>query len=143
MNEPADDYQLLALDVGRRRIGVARAHSQVRLVEPLAILPADGGEFAALAEIFATWSPALLIIGLPFNSRGEEGEQAAWIRDWVGEMVAKTEFAGRIAYQDETLSTKAAVEAGGKGFVDDLAASIILEDYLERETKTDRKGVAE
>ena len=129
---PRGDYEILALDVGERRIGVARAQSRARLVEPLEVMAAGRGvEFERLAQLLSYWQPALIVVGLPLDKDGSVGQQAVIIRNWVQKMLAKTGFKGRIVYQDETLSThQARQEAVVKGPVDDLAAGILLEDYL-------------
>ncbi|MYB40223.1 Holliday junction resolvase RuvX [Candidatus Saccharibacteria bacterium] len=125
------DCQLLALDVGAKRIGVARASAGARLVEPLQIIAADGSEFDRLVELFAAYEPAALIVGLPFDAAGEEGRQAAAVKQWVKIMVETTGFDGAVIYQDETLSSRAAKDLAVSGPVDDLAAAVILEDYLD------------
>ena len=129
---PLGDYEILALDVGERRIGVARAQSRARLVEPLEVMAAGKGvEFQRLAQLLSYWQPALIVVGLPLDKDGSVGQQAVIIRKWVKKMLAQTGFEGRIVYQDETLSThQARQEAVVEGSVDDLAAGILLEDYL-------------
>ena len=129
---PLGDYEILALDVGERRIGVARAQSRARLVEPLEVMAAGKGvEFQRLAQLLSYWQPALIVVGLPLDKDGSVGQQAVIIRKWVKKMLAQTGFEGRIVYQDETLSThQARQEAVAEGPVDDLAAGILLEDYL-------------
>ena len=129
---PLGDYEILALDVGERRIGVARAQSRARLVEPLEVMAAGKGvEFERLAQLLSYWQPALIVVGLPLDKDGSVGQQAVIIRKWVKKMLAQTGFEGRIVYQDETLSThQARQEAVVEGPVDDLAAGILLEDYL-------------
>ena len=122
------------MDVGQKRIGVARAQNQVRLVEPLMIISVgDGEEFAKLSELFDSWRPAVLVVGLPINELGEQSKQANLIREWVIIMVIKTGFAGRLVYQDETLSSHAArADSPETRFIDDLAAALILEDCIDQ-----------
>lgn len=127
----AADCQILALDVGSKRIGVARASQQVRLVEELAVLPVDDHELERLEELFERWRPAVLVVGLPLDKTGTEGRQATAVKQWVKIMLKRTAFTGRLVWQDETLSSHAAKErTGGIGPVDDVAAAVILEDYL-------------
>ena len=132
INKQGLSYQILALDIGQKRIGVARAQSVARLVEPLVIINTeDGKEFLSLKELLIEWQPEILVIGLPFNKSGNRGKQAKSIEEWVAIMLKKTGFEGCIIYQDETLSSQAAQISSGKSrFIDDLAACVILEDYL-------------
>ena len=129
---PSGNYEILALDVGERRIGVARAQSQARLVEPLEVVAAGKGiEFERLSQLFSYWQPALIVVGLPLNKEGSVGQQATIIRNWVKKMQTRIGFEGSIVYQDETLSShQARQETSVEGPVDDLAAGILLEDYL-------------
>ena len=125
-------HQILAFDVGQKRLGIARAHSQARIAEPLQILFLDGqNEFRVLKELFEQFSPELLVVGVPLNSHGQPGSQAKIIKRWVKKMVAVTQFKGRIIYWDETLTTQASQSLQPQTkFVDDIAASLILDDYL-------------
>ena len=137
----AASYEILALDVGERRIGVARAQSRARLVEPLEIIAAGKGvEFARLEALLARWRPAIVVIGLPISEAGSESRQAMAIRAWTKGMAARTSFAGQIVYQDETLSSREARRRSGRpGAVDDLAAGILLEDYLNCQESDENK----
>ena len=83
--------------------------------------------------MFASYEPAALIIGLPFDAEGEEGRQAGTVKQWVKIMIEATGFTGAVIYQDETLSSRAAKDLVVSGPVDDLAAAVILEDYLDRQ----------
>ena len=127
---PEGDHQILAFDVGQRRIGVARAQSRARLVEPLEIVEAGGGEFVRIKELLEAWRPKVIVIGLPLDKRGLAGHQAGIIRAWTEKMVARTGFGGQVVYWDETLSSRAAGRRAGSAPIDDLAAGILLEDYL-------------
>ena len=122
----------MALDVGEKRIGVARAQAQVGLVEPLAILKVDGQtEFETLKRLFAEFQPAKLIVGLPVGKDGQIGPQAQRVKTWVELLIKRISFEAEVVYQDETLTSLAARDREpGRQFIDDLAAAVILEDYL-------------
>lgn len=128
-------HQILALDVGQKRIGVARAQSQTRLAEALEVVEAgEEREFADLQRLIDAWQPAVLVVGLPLGNRGQETAQTLWTKAWVELFLSRVDFKGRLVYQDEFLSTRAARERRplkDRGAVDDLAACIILDDYLE------------
>lgn len=132
MNDLGDNYQVIALDVGEKRIGVARAQIQVGLVEPLAILKVDGQtEFETLKQLFAEFQPAKLIVGLPVGKDGQIGPQAQRVKVWVELLIKRTALEAEIIYQDETLTSLAARDREpARQFIDDLAAAVILEDYL-------------
>lgn len=123
--EATAGYQLIGLDVGQKFLGVARAQSQARLPEPVAIWPVDGREFDRLQALVDELQPQVLVIGRP--SRVADPD---WFSRWCRQLGRCLEFAGRTVYQDETLTTLAAGPRPGER-VDDRAAGIILADYLE------------
>lgn len=132
----------IALDVGTVRIGIATS-------DPMGIIAsgyetfvrskdfeADLKKIAALAE---TKQADAFVIGLPLNMDGTEGEKVAEIRDFADNLARFTDR--KIVFQDERLSTvsaqKALIESGmrrekRKKVVDQVAATIILQSYLDR-----------
>ena len=118
-------YQLIALDVGQKYLGVARAQSQARLPEPIAIWLVDGHEFDRLQALVDELQPEVLVIGRPSRVANPD-----WFSQWCQHLAQQLKFDGRTVYQDETLTTLAAEPRPG-GRVDDRAAAIILADYLE------------
>ncbi|MCY4010831.1 MAG: Holliday junction resolvase RuvX [Candidatus Saccharibacteria bacterium] len=128
--------QLLALDIGSRRVGVARAHSRIGLVEPLKIIDLQKDSvWLSFEELFQAYQPISLIVGLPFNRYGQPTQQTTFIETWVEELKAQLNLQLPIIYQDETLSTHQAQTLDLKSthprYKDDLAACVILMDYLE------------
>ena len=129
-------YQILALDVGQKRIGVARAQSQARLAEALEVIEAgEEREFDDLQRLIDVWQPAVLVVGLPLGHQGQATAQTLWTKAWTELFLSRVDFKGRLVYQDEFLSTRAAREQKplrkDRKAVDDLAACVILDDYLE------------
>ena len=61
-NQP---YEILSLDVGSVRIGVARASSLVRLPEPLLTLSNDAGTVERIKQLVIEHDAKELIVGLP------------------------------------------------------------------------------
>ena len=118
-------YQLIGLDVGQKFLGVARAQSQARLPEPLAVWPVDGSEFGRLQALVDQLQPRVLVIGRPSRVANPD-----WFNRWCDQLKQRLDFSGQTVYQDETLTTLAAGPRPGER-VDDRAAGIILADYLE------------
>ena len=128
--------QILALDVGQRRIGVARTYADLKLAQPLQIVQAgDGREYRVLQALIDDYQPTLIVIGLPLNLRGQETAQTQFVRTWVQHFKDRVTFQGRLVWQDETLSSQAAAARQPRSKVgqplDDQAACVILEDYLQ------------
>ena len=106
--------RLLAIDVGERRIGLAIADTQTGSVRPLATIrradPARDGR--TLARFLAEQAIDELVVGLPLNSDGSEGRQAALTRDWAAGIA--TALARPIAWRDERLTSVDAEARAGR-----------------------------
>lgn len=95
-------------------------------------------DLALVGELCTTEGAGLVVIGLPLNMDGTEGNQAAAARAFGERLAAAIGVA--VAYEDERLSTWQAVEdltadgrrAGrGSGELDSAAARVILQQYLD------------
>lgn len=127
----------LALDIGDRRIGLARGSSVARLAEGLPTLAADGNELATLKKLVHEHEIDLLVIGLPRNQSGELTKQSKKIMS-MAEHLAK-ELGLPLVFQDESLTSVEAEkllhqrsERYDRGAVDQLAAELILQDFLDQ-----------
>jgi putative pre-16S rRNA nuclease len=134
--------RVLALDLGKKRIGLA-------LSDPLGIT-AQGlptlqrttirEDLAALAAIASKHEVGLILLGHPLNMSGSEGRQAIYTRDFADRITERIGLPVR--FWDERLTS---VEAGrilrDSGIsiqkraraVDQMAAVILLESFLDRE----------
>lgn len=126
--------QLLGLDVGEKRIGVAAADTSVRIAVPIETIEVDGHEIERIAELCERDHVASIIVGYPRNQSGEATAQTAYAEAFASLLVdiAPVEF------QDESLTSVEATrrlelskKPYEKGDVDMQAAAIILQDYLE------------
>ncbi|NTW00249.1 MAG: Holliday junction resolvase RuvX [Oscillochloris sp.] len=134
------ERRVLGLDVGERRIGVALSDALGMLASPLTTIIATHRE-RAIAEIIRLVREHTVIevvVGLPLTLRGEIGPQAELIGTFARELEAALGFS--VALFDERLTTAAAEqmlrELGvkpekRKQQIDQVAASIILQDYLD------------
>jgi len=125
----------VALDVGEKRIGVAVADSAVRIAIPYVTIPVDGNEIKEIYTILEKEGADTLVIGYPRNQAGEATQQTASVEAFVSQL---EDAAATIVYQDESLTSVMAeqrLESYKKpyerGEIDSMAASIILQDYLE------------
>ena len=141
---------VLGIDLGERRIGVAMAEHPGPRARPLATVargatPAD--DLAALRRLISS-DEVELVVGLPLHASGVEGEMARATRAWAGEI---ERIAGwPVAFRDERLSSHLAEQrlgpmsrgrSGGpptstqrrayRERVDREAAAIILQDELD------------
>lgn len=124
----------LGLDIGAKRIGVARLNSVARLPEPLVTLSNDDSFLSELARIINSESIDLIVVGLPRNMDGQETAQTKTTKDFV-DNVLKPAVSVSIIYQDETLSSVEAQNFPEKAIkdrgLDAIAASEILRYFNE------------
>lgn len=121
---------ILALDIGQKRIGVARANAIARIPVALATLPNDGSLDKRLEDIIREYEIDLIVVGLPRGLGGDETEQSRITRDFVSEKLSDY----KVVWQDETLTTVSAEAQAPSGFgIDADAACIILSDYLQEQ----------
>ena len=131
--------RLLALDHGKRRIGVAVADSETGMAFARRAIQRRNldHDLALVRELCTSEGVERVVIGLPLNMDGTEGPQAAQVRAFG----ALLEAVGlEVAYEDERLSSWEAAErlaaAGrraerGSGELDSTAARVILQQYLD------------
>ena len=129
-------YELLALDVGSVRIGVARASSLVRLPEPLMTLQNGPQTVEQIKQLVIEHDARTLVVGLPRGLEGQETLQTAAVREFVA--LLSQQLSVPLVLQDEAVTSRKAEEelqARGKpyakGDIDALAATYILDDYLK------------
>lgn len=132
--------KLIALDVGSKRIGVAKADSAVRIAIPYSAVEVDGNEFKKIASLARAWDINSFVIGLPRNSQGEETEQSRYVRKFAQRLKREIDGA-KVCFQDESLTSveaekrlKNRKKGYKKGDIDSEAAAIILQDFLEQKT---------
>lgn len=132
----ASKQVLLGLDVGERRIGVALGDDIGRLAAPLTTITVDGTELVQLQRLMLEHDVTGLVVGLPRNMSGEETGQTELVKEFVTRRLDGFELPVR--YQDESLTSVGAEQElqrrgkpYNKGDIDALAATTILQDYME------------
>ena len=131
-----DDFKVyLSLDVGDKRIGAAMTNSIARLPQPLTTLNVDENIMNQISDLIKANQISELIIGLPRGLNGQETEQTKKIRKFNDEIssilnipIFLIDEAGTSVQAKEELESRK--KAYSKSDVDSLAASYILEDYL-------------
>ena len=130
--------KLIGLDVGTKRIGVAKADSSTKIAVPDGFVNVNGQEFAEIARIARMYNTSTFVVGLPRNNSGEETKQSAYARNFARQLAMSIPNT-RIYFEDESLTSveaerrlKERKKNFQKGEIDAEAASIILQDFLER-----------
>lgn len=125
---------ILALDVGEKRVGLALGDSDVKIAVPFGHLERSDEIIQHLTEMMLQHEIDTVVIGYPRNQSGESTQQTTLVEDFARQ-VSEIEIDAELVFQDESLTSVEAERRLGrvknKGDIDAEAASIILQDYLE------------
>lgn len=131
---------LMALDVGERRIGLAIANSSNRLSRPLKTIVNNDGATTEISRIISSEPISILVVGLPRNLNGEDTAQTNFVRSFADELGSKIEIP--VFFEDEALSSVRAKESlkqrkkpYDKAEIDSQAACYILDDFMANQKK--------
>lgn len=132
--------KIMAVDLGKARTGLAVCDPGELLASPLTVLPSYNqekllDEITALAEAHRI---ELLVVGLPLNMDGSQGESAQnalafadRLREKTGLPVEMKDERGTTVSAHNYLNTTDTRGKKRKAVVDAVAATIILQDYLD------------
>ncbi len=130
----------LAVDYGRKRIGLAISDPLGMIASPVGFISRREGKRAPITKILARAEElgALgFVFGLPLDGEGHETDWTAEVRAVGAEIAKRTALPVR--FYDERFTTAAALRTirelgestrGRKGDVDALAATILLQQAL-------------
>src|SRR6267378_2813904 len=131
--------RILGIDFGRVRIGAAISDELHLLAHPLETIPANEQAASRVAEIVREKKVDHVVAGLPRQMNGELGAAAIEVLQFVERLRAILPCS--VVTWDERLTTVAAHRAlrdagkktrQTKGYVDQVAAQMILQGYLDR-----------
>lgn len=138
---------LLGLDFGTRRWGISVCNSEQTLAVPVETWNASTPErnLKHLKELIDDYRIVGIVIGLPVQMSGDEGDQAQLVKTF-GKWVA-TQTKKPVAYWDERHSSNEAEvllwqqgisPTQAKEKLDRLAAQIILQSFLDAPDRSQR-----
>jgi len=135
--------RILGIDYGERRLGFAVSDEMGIIAMPLCVVTVEHPRHA-LAEVqrlVQEKQAGQVVIGMPLNMNGTRGPASEAVARFVTRL--STAISIPVATWDERLSSKAAerilIDADvrrkkRKGVIDQLAAQIILQSYLDAKT---------
>ena len=140
---------ILGLDIGNARTGVAISDELGIAAHPLCTIQRKSRKavLAELQELVAAHKVERIVVGLPLQLDGEEGVQARKVKQFAERLEQQVNLP--IVFWDESFTT---VEASQilretkkrrrkrKQVIDQVAAVLILEGYLEELRNSRRKG---
>jgi len=131
---------ILGIDFGRARIGLAISDELRLLAHPLETISTNKDSVKRIAEIVRDRKVDKVVVGIPRHMSGEIGKAANEALEFAAKL--REQLPCPVESWDERLTTIAAnralSEAGKKTrqtreFIDQVAAQMILQGYLDRE----------
>lgn len=137
----------LGLDVGGKRIGVAGCDGLGLIATGLTTIWRSSfqDDIAQLTQIITDRQVEILVLGLPYKMDGSIGSQAKQVQKFARRVAAVIDLP--IEYVDERLTSYAAEQmmiasnisiSQNKGTVDRIAAAVILQQWLDARSITDK-----
>ena len=129
----------MAVDLGAARTGVAVSDELGMLAQPWKTVPGGAASLDAVVAAAGELKPGRILVGLPRNMDGTYGPAAEAARAFAENLRARVDCP--VDLWDERLTTVAAQrslrESGRKardqrGVVDQVAAQILLQSWLDR-----------
>lgn len=143
--------RILAIDYGRKRIGLALSDELGLTARPLATFVRTNrrNDLRRLRDICRKHGVTRIVVGLPLHITGEPGPMAEEAARFAARV--QKELGVRVELADERLTTWEAEQISGAGGplgpagasrrkrrpLDELAAAILLRDYLARPRQHD------
>ena len=133
--------RVLAIDLGKKRTGLAISDPTGLIARPLEVVPcgdAPAAVLGAVEPVVSEYEVDRLVVGLPRRMDGGEGDEAAAARAVAAHLEAA--LARPVELWDERLTTVEAtqrmIDAGSskrrrRTDVDMVAAAVILQSYLD------------
>ncbi|MCI8389172.1 MAG: Holliday junction resolvase RuvX [Roseburia sp.] len=135
--------RVLGLDFGSKTVGVAVSDELMLTAQGLEIIRRESPNklrrtLARIAELADEYQADRIVLGYPKNMNGTEGERCEKTKEFAALLEKRTKRS--VLLWDERLTTVSAdrimMEAGvrrenRKQYVDEIAASLILQGYLD------------
>jgi len=130
---------VLGFDFGAKRLGVAVGETATRIANPLGAIEGEANDarFAAIDRYVDEWKPVAFVVGQPRHADGSPHEVARLAGKFARRLVGR--YKRDVLLVDETLTSAIAeselratrTRPGRKSDVDALAATIILQSFLD------------
>ena len=135
--------RILGLDYGDRRIGLALSDPLKMIASPFKFIINTGDDelLDSLKILIVEEDIEAIIVGLPIGLKGQETKQTTKVRAFA-ELLSSLTIP--ISFEDERFSSVSAeksmiqqkIKTGhNKGMIDQRAAAILLQQFLDRHTK--------
>lgn len=137
--------QILCLDIGMVRIGIAKSDELEIIASPLEVYKRTNSinnDAKYIAKMVADKNIGEIVVGLPLKMDGSEGSSVEMVNEFIEKLKKFTSVP--IILHDERFSTVSATNIllegnvrreKRKDVVDKVAATIILQSFLDKKSK--------
>ncbi|MGB1536202.1 MAG: Holliday junction resolvase RuvX [Pseudomonadales bacterium] len=121
---------IMGFDYGTHRIGVAIGQRITQTASPLAILKARQGQpnWSEIEALVNEWQPVAFVVGLPLHMDDENSDLSDQAEKFARRLTGRFNLPHEMV--DERLSSVEARSLSLSDTIDDVAAVLILETYL-------------
>ncbi len=137
--------RVMGIDYGEARIGVALSDPLALFATPYCVITRSSlqADFAALRAIAEEQQVVKVVIGLPTDAHSNVGAQAAIVIRWARQLARHLRLP--VVFWDESYSSVNAEQfvrrrKGRPEPLDDVAAAIMLQEYLDARETEDEPG---
>lgn len=138
--------RILGIDHGTVRVGLALSDEMELVASPLKTLPNSPNIVHEIAQLVRAKHVKKVVVGLPIRMDGQKGSATERVERFADLLGKALEHDIPVEFADERLSSKTAERAlkrdgheiiPQEGLVDQLAAAVILQDYLNSQRGPD------
>jgi putative holliday junction resolvase len=134
--------RIIGIDVGTKRVGLAQSDPTRTIASPIGTFSPD----EILAKIVAeAQNIQTIVVGWPLSMRGHEGASTEMVTKFVDRIRKKLpdadiqfldeRFTSTIANQSIRQTVTSKKKRQDKGLVDTIAAAILLQSFLDRQSR--------
>jgi len=135
--------RILGIDYGERRVGLAVSDPLEIIAKPLRVIDRKNTSniFSEILIIVKQRNVSKIVVGLPLTLKGKYSEQTKVVHNFIDQLKQVVNIP--VVHIDERLSSLAAIRSLNelgiktghqKGRIDETAAAIILQEYLDSES---------
>ena len=136
--------RMLGIDYGSRRLGIAVSDPLGIIAKGIGVVFNDRSVIIEIKRYIDEYDPAAIIIGMPLNLKGEKGQKALEVEQFISQL--EREITIEVIRWDERFTTSTAHETmlqmgvkkkdrRVKSTIDEMAAALILQSYLDSRKK--------
>lgn len=133
--------RVLGVDYGSLYVGLSLSDPLGIIARPIEALKNDSSLFIHLQQISSRENVNLIVVGMPLNLKGQQGQKAIEVQKFIALLKTKLgievvpwdeRFTTTIAHQTmRSMGTKKKERQKKDGRIDSMAAAIILQGFLD------------